>query len=1857
MTKTRSKTRALALFLAVLTLFGILPMTASASTIADGSKTCTIAPVERHFYLTTTAGTRLGASAYRYTTNDGLTGPAYCIDHGLNYSSHALEIRGTYTASPFTAAAFATGYPQHSLRTFLGRYPNDTMLDGLTEDEYGYATQLAVWATLGQLGVEGTRFTAGRETVSVPTGDAQKARVFHVIQLILNTAATWDRIYQTGMYIRLEENALGGNISIPGDMTLEFAADQEQYGIKREVIGGTAYYTREYIFASATSTYYSDYCIELWADGAPDGAIFVDADNHELPRGTFRDAATWTLPTKSRSTTINDNGFEYSGVAKLCIPVDTAPNKGEITVRCGAYVMQYQIYLAHNKTSYEQSYIISDPSKGTQTANAVLKWGSEQTEMGALQITKVGGGGQVLAGATFTLNGSDGSSRTGTTDSEGVIRWTELKPSVEYTLVETEPPAGYAVVDPINVTVQAARVSFVTVQDSTQKQLTVRKIDAQTGYSLRGATIAFEQIDGSFRTTAVTDHAGVIQFNADALPIGSYKVYEASAPEGYEPDETVQTVDWNGRNDVTITFKDVRKPTLEIYKCDTDNLRSLPGASFEVYRDGQLVTTVTTNDNGLAYVPGVTKGYYTVKETVAPAGYVLDASEHSVYVDTYDPATTSDPRIVITNSAKPHLRILKYDAQTNKPLSDTTFEVYRDGALLGQYTTNAAGEIYLYDLEPGTYLVKEIAVQAGYTVNSTPQQIEIKAGVENYTLTFLNLLKPGIHLVKLDSQTMQPLANARFRITQVGGYSKEFTTDRNGEIDLSRLETGSYTVEELSAPDGYLIDDAQRIIKIEGGENAVFVFTDTRKPSFSLVKLDAFSGERLPGATFRIAKIEDGSHYLDRITDINGEISISDLEPGVYSVSELSAPEGYIPAAMEYHVELVPGQQSRLVLANDRKPDLRIIKKDADTGLPLEGTTFRVNKADGSTLTTKRTDKNGEIFIEDLEPGVYQITETAPPVGYLPAEQSTQLITLVANKTGEVVFENHVRPSLTVNKLDSVTGDPIKGAKFRITYASSNTFSGEINELGDYFTDENGQITLSKLKDGWYRVTELAPAAGYAIKEPAVQDFYIRGGESKSVTFENVPLSALIVYKYDSVTGEAVEGAVFQIKYLAGTSGTGGTVIGTYKTSVNGSFTVTELKAGTYIAEELASDSGHVIDTAPQTAYLSGREQDVVQLYFGNTPKGSLVVKKVDAVTGAPLSGVEFMVTTTDGTVIGTANGKFVTDVSGNFSIGGLNPGTSLVVKETRAKAGYILDDAAQAVTVIPGKAVSLEFRNYPKGSLIIRKYDSVTGAALPGAEFKITTSSGELVAADEGMTSTNGVYVTDENGEIILTKLAPTTYVVTETKAPANYKLDARAQTVRVNAADTQTIRFYNVPQGGLVITKSDEDTGERISGVKFEIRKMNGEIVGTYTTDRNGVIQIPTLERGWYAVTELKAADGYKLDATPQQVEVKDGQTACLELTNVRVSGICIHKTDSVTGRGVYGVKFMVFGRNNRPVEQLVTDQNGYAYTESELTEGRYYIREIEAAEGYIPDTQDKSIYVSTGRIATIEWKNTPITGQIQITKTSADYNSMNGWAAGTPIPNTVFEIYNKAGRLVETVKTDKNGVAASNPLPLGRYWIVESQAASFYALDKTPIEVEIEFAGQIVRAAMTNKSLYTNVSITKRGYSEVMPGQSIRYDFSGIANNSTTALESFFWRDTLPTGAVRLDKIVTGTWNASGNYKIVYKTNYSNEYKLLADSLSTAKNYVLDASPAALGLANGEVVTEFMAVFGAVPSGFRQVEAPKVYCKVLSTLAGGTQFTNVADVGGVYNGQWIMAVSRWVTTVYKPAEPAKPLPRTGY
>ena len=1382
------------------------------------------------------------------------------------------------------------------------------------------------------------------------------------------------------------------------------------------------------------------------------------------------------------------------------------------------------------------------------------------------------------------------------------------------------------------------------VEDETA--LRIIKLESGTETPLSGAL--FEVIDPKGATVGLfsTNSSGEIY-----IPLtleGNYTVMERQAPAYHLLGENpAQNVDVEYGKAAEVTFYNAPYGDLRIEK-RSDTGAALSGAVFTItHIESGKTYTGETNFAGNAIFRELQPGAYRISEVSAPIGHQADST---VYTTTVVSGETVS--LTVINEELPGLRIIKYDRKNMVAMPGVTFEVFKDTVSLGKFQTDEFGEILLTDVEPGTYLACEVDTGSdGHILDTTPQQVELTAGDGIKELMFFNDIKPGLHLIKVDSSDpSKVIPNAVFEIKSVAGdYGpEEYTTDENGEIDLCKLPTGAYEIVEKSCP-GYVIDDAQRIIQLDPNEDAQFVFTNSIRPSLRLVKYSS-DGTPLAGAAFRIAKIEDGSRYLDRTTNTQGEILISDLEPGVYSVKETATDSAHILDPQEYHVELFPGQTSTIILENQKRPNLTVWKFDADTGAPISNTVFEVRAADGHSVDQIKTGADGSATLKNLLPGVYEITEKSVPSPYL-LDAPSQLVTLYPNRDRAVYFENHQKPSLTVNKVCSVTGNSLKGAKFHVTYASNNTGSGEINDLGFYYSDANGQFKISNLKDGWYKVTEVESVPGYSIQE-ATQEVYIQSGTGKVLTFENTPLSALTVWKYDSVTGEAVEGAVFQIKYLTGASGTGGTVIGTYKTSANGSFTVTGLEKGTYIVEELASDSNHVIDTAPQTAYISGKDQDVVQLYFGNSPKGGLLITKKDTKTDAPLSDVEFFVTDSTGAVVGDANGKFWTDSAGSILIDGIAPGTTLVAKEVKAKDGYLLDDTPQTAVIKAGKTVTLEFLNEPivTGNLIIRKLDSVTKKPLEGVQFKITYADGKVVDAAGGQLSSNGLYWTDKNGQITLSGITGT-IVVTELETISGYTIheESRSQTVVVNPDDTQTLWFYNDPIGGVELIKVNaDDKSERIPGTTFEIRKVDDELVDTVTTDKNGRV-FCVLEDGAYYAVEIEAAEGFKLDDTPIYFEVENGKTVQLRVTNEAESGILIHKTDATAGKGIYGISFILYDSGHNPIDQQTSDDRGYVRFE-DLESGRYYLRELEN-EGYVPDTQMKTVYVKSGETTLVEWENTPITGQIQLTKRSADYNSTNGLPAGTLLEGAIFEIYDKANNLVDTIRSNSRGLAVSKPLPLGRYTIREVKAPSNYGVNETELTAYLEHEGQIVKFEVTNRFLSTGVSIVKTGPKEIMAGQPVRYTFSRIANASNVRLDNFYWRDTIP-AQVRLNQVVTGTYNFPGTYKIVYRVN-GGEYLTLADNLSTARNYTLDASAVALGLASNERVTEVMFVFGQAPAGFAQVEKPYIHCTAVSSLPAGS-FVNVADVGGVYGGQWVQAVSRWVTTVY--GKPVK-LPRTGY
>ena len=1402
---------------------------------------------------------------------------------------------------------------------------------------------------------------------------------------------------------------------------------------------------------------------------------------------------------------------------------------------------------------------------------------------------------------------------------------------------------------PISASAVSTYSATETPPPGGETELKICKLEAGTNTPLSGAVFEVKYPDGGTVGSFATGSDGTV-----TIPLtitGNYTVTETVAPADHLlPETRTQNVTVTHGKTATVTFVDAPYGNLRVEKY-SDTGEALKGVTIQIKNIATGATqSAKTSSAGVALFTELPVGGYEVRETAGIEGWQLDGEA----VQTVAVTTGATSTVTFINKELPGLRIVKYDRTTLQTMSGVTFEIYKDGAYFGRYTTNAMGEILITNAAPGTYLVREVQSTDTHITDTTPQQIRLVAGDGIRQLVFFNDRKPGIHLVKVDSANLsQPIANARFRIGAVdGSYGPaEFTTGADGTIDLSQLPTGAYVVTELECP-GYVIDNAQRIIQLDGNETAEFVFTNSIRPTFHLRKLSS-DGTPLAGIAFRIAKIEDGTSYLDRTTDANGEITIDDLDPGVYSVRETATRADHVLDMREYHVELFAGKTSTLVVENQKRPNLTVYKYDADTGEPIAGAVFTVRAADGHSVDDIRTDASGKATLANLLPGVYEVSEKFVPSDWL-LDAPSELVTLYANRDHTAYFFDHKKPTLTVRKISSVTGEALAGAKFHVVYASNSTATGEINDLGYYYTGDDGAFTLTHQRDGWYKVTEVTPPTGYELNaEP--QEFFLAAGKSKTVTFEDVPLSALVVFKYDSVTGAAVSGAVFQVRRLTDTTGTGGTIIGRYVTGANGSFTVTNLTKGMYIVEELSSDGNHVIDAAPQTVFLSGKDQDVVSLYFGNAPKGSLLIRKIDSATHAPLSDVRFYITDSTGAVVGNSNGYYVTDNAGTILIDGIDPGTTLIAKETAAKDGYVLDDTPQAAYIKAGQTVTLEYRNAPKGSLIIVKKDSVTGAPLKGVTFRVITSDGRFVANEGGKVSSNGLFKTDADGQIILTGLTPDTYVVTEIETIAGYVLDAEPQTVVVNADDAQTLTFTNTPEGGLLITKSDEDTGERISGVKFEVCKQNGEIIGQYTTDRNGVIRLPQLTKGWYVVTELKAASGYKLDATPQSVEVKDGQTTTLELTNERYSSITIHKTDAVTGEGIYGVTFMVYNSAKRPVEQLVTDQDGYAHTETELLAGRYYVREMQAADGYLADTEYKIVMLKTGKESVIEWENTPITGQIMVYKYAAEYNAVTGTAPGTPLSSAVYEIVDvRTGKVVDNIATDARGVAASKPLQLKRYQVREVTAPAYWQVDGTTYDVTLEFAGQIVKLSSYDKPAQLGVTLNKTGLKEVLAGSKMTYTFT-VASTSNVPLTGFYFHDNIPYDVTGASVLTTGTYSARLNYRILYKTNL-NEYRVLASNLLSTNNYAFQLT--GLPLMAGEVVTDIYYDFGTVPAGFQSVAKPTLTVSVSPTAVNGYQVINRTDAGGLYAGTWQTANASWVTVVRNltPATP-KTLPKTGY
>ena len=1604
-----------------------------------------------------------------------------------------------------------------------------------------------------------------------------------------------------------------------------------------------------------------------------------------------------------------------------------------------------------------------------------------------------------LAGAKFLVQSNNGTySKEVVTGRDGTVIVGPLEAGT-YSITELEAPEGYEIdnAGPQYVVLPRDNGTEVVVTFMDTPVITgngsIRKVDADdptTG--LPGAVIKIEGVDNSFVGTYTTGPGGYLtDVPWDTMPIGSYVATEVTPPTGYttssDPSKVRQEFHWDGKTDVSLVFENDAKVKLELLKLDESN-DPLPGAVFNIVKDGQIIATEETGRDGIITVPNVTEGMYAFVEVSVPEPYAVLTEPVIAHVDQATVNGGGTVRVTAVDKRLPDLTIFKRDEQTGDGIPGTHFEI--KGIQHGYHqdvVTGPNGKATLTGIPVDSYTVTEISVPDPYVVSSTPTQTVYLGPGDSRELVFDNLKQPELTIAKVDADDPAvKIPNTVFRIIGIDNdYRSDVTTGKDGTVKL-RVVPGSYKIVEMAVPAPYYLPDKdadrEQTVSLNAGDEKTLTFKNRKAPELTIYKEDSVAGAPIEGALFHVTYVSNGEaaeapgtiDFGEILTDAKGEIRLHEqgkrLYPGEYTITEIRPAPGFqmkepttqkiilhgsesktvtfenvplnaiivekydsvtheaLPGCTfqlrylggtsgtggtvigqkvtgkngtaiwtglksgTYILEEVDpadgysiiqssetifladsGEQSVVTVRFENMPDGQLLIRkvcDVNPSITLQDAEFKIAYADGTLIGDSngifRTDENGEIRISGLKPGKsVVVTETRAPDGFILDTQS-QTVQIKEGRTVSLTFKNTPKGALIIQKRDSETNKPLPGAEFRVTTAAGcevglNGVIGDstLTQNGIFTTDSSGEIRITNLIPGAYVITEIKAPEGYVMDQPSTNVVIGPKGDTQTVVIKNSQAGTLIIDKRDSLTGKPLAGITFKVTTASGefVPDENGHISsnGLYMTDKEGKIQINGV-VGTLVVTETKTIPGYTIDPGSQTQTVVVHPNDTQTVYFTNTPSTTLVIEKYIEGTTTPIKGVTFLVTDSSGAVVGQSNGEFITDEAGRIVITDLVPGTTVTARETKVPEGFVLDTTPKSIQIKEGEVQTLRFYNQKQGGLVIVKKDSVTGKLLPGVEFQLTYADGSFVDADHGHLSSKGLYTTDANGEIRITGITGTV-IVKEVKPLSGYVIEPGkdTQTVEINPADTQTLTFYNTPAGGLQIIKKDEDTGERIKGVQFEVRKMNGEILGTYTTDRNGVIHIPNAESGWYTVVERKAADGYTLDANPEQVCVKDGETTTLEITNKRMCSIMIHKVDARTGEGIYGVKFVLYDAGKNPIGEYTTDQDGYIYIRDELEAGKYFLRELEAADGYIRDEQYKTIYVERGKCTQIEWENSAVTGQIQIRKYSSDDNLITGQRAGSELEGAVYEISQaRSGKVVGYIVTDKHGVAASDPLPLGRYFVKEVSAPAYFQLSSEKMEAEIEYPNQIIKLSAYNKPAKMGVTIQKTGNREVQPGQMMSYDFSGIANTSNVALNKFFWHDRIPTDAARAISITTGTYNQRLYYKVTFKTNL-NDYRTLASNLLTSNNYSLSLNANTLGLSQGEFVTDVRFEFGTVASGFASVMKPTMRVQVLGTVANGYQIINRADVGGQYLNEWQTAKATWATVVRRFHNPQ--LPKTGY
>ena len=1413
-----------------------------------------------------------------------------------------------------------------------------------------------------------------------------------------------------------------------------------------------------------------------------------------------------------------------------------------------------------------QGYILGSESSDGITikktaAHGTITMTNEKYTAGSITVKKVDENGNPLAGAEFMLSGPKIDKKTTGENGEAVF---ENLPAGDYYVSEPKRPTNYGgfngsvhikintigeaktITAAENVEVEGSNITINWTNTRDKGSISITKTDGNQPLS-RAVFGLYENKDlaDNDPKTAVTNGQGVAEFND--LSAGTYYLKEITAPNGYALSDEVHTfIIGNGENAAwdcgkTITNQ-LKKYTLKLTKKGDDG-NPLEGVEFTLSGNGIDPMTAESGKDGVVTFEGLHFGKYTITETKAPQGYVPAGSINVEVKGDGSNGSVIQVGDVINKRTKLTVTKFAEDGETKLPGAEfiirngegkyvtadgINFVSFTDKDKATKLTTGSDGTFALEYLPLGEYVLEEIEAPEGYMIVTASEDFEIKNSETRVSINNTKI-KAGLKIIKTDENgkllegikfTLKNSAGGfvtasgsggKYTYTGLADTGTEFTTDGRGEIFVSGLLWGTYYLSETNAPKGMVgIKDQIVEVDAENHNKTIELKLENRseKGKIEFEKTDG-AGNGLAGAVFKLKLVEgSGTAYssvkqMYAISEDQGRVSFEDVPYGVYELTEVIAPEGYVRSNETYYVSIggAVAEDKNIgivpaIWANSRtEKEFTVEKVSADGGEPLSGVVFQVLDEGKKPIEGKKiTTLNGGSGTVTLPLGKYYLKETVAPEGYKPNDELIPFEVTAGGRNTVTVKNTPKTGSLTIQKADK-DGKPLLGAEFKIYAAKDKARENPITLI----TDSSGKAIKTGIPYGSYVAIESRAPEGYEL-DNTEHTFDIPQKNEDGTVSADISISvkntksryALSIVKRDindenkklANTKFAVRGGGFYAEVVTGADGT---------------VTVEVPAAGEYSITEIAPPVGYTIDPNTYTVRVLGHTEAGKEVEFtAENYQTKVTLNKVDEKENR-LEGAEFSIFdaegkqpakfTQEGSVYTYSEDGNVTAITaGNADIVGLPVG-SYILRENTAPKNYIpMEDMSFHVRAdLYDKALKLTVVNLPheKGVAVLK--EDPDGTRLKGAEFA-------LYGEDD--TEIRRV-TTDKAGVALFTGLNPGSYYIKETKAPAGYKPldkrfgfiidangDLRGDGFSGDGLYTLTVENSPLEYGFQVKKVSANDEKLVLPGAEFRI--LGGGLDKRYTTGANGLTEQITLPIGEYTLTEMKAPEGYVINGAGRHISVREdgiyldgdklGEGATITVRNAPVNfKLRLVKVDADTNQPLANVAFILKGKDGG-THSLITGSNGTTDTIS-LAPGKYTLSEVAAAEGYaiplngwgftvtegtvqqVTNTSEVAKWDFTGGLLTLTLKNSRIYGGLTIEKTDGKDGSALAGAEftisgsdDTPLTfiknNGRYEAATGEGAS-STIATDANGTAHITGLKFGNYAVTETKAPEGYVL----------------------------------------------------------------------------------------------------------------------------------------------------------------------------------------------------------------